>query len=149
MIHHSKELQFLIQHMQQVIVGKRKVLELLVTALLSEGHVLLEDVPGIGKTLIGKTLARCINGTFKRIQFTPDLLPSDITGFSVFNSHTGTFTFHPGPVMAHVLLADEINRTIPRTQSSLLESMAEFQVTVPIQGLHTSHFYLKNSGTLT
>jgi len=129
-IHHSEDLQRLIQHMQQVIVGKRRVLELLVTALLSEGHVLLEDVPGIGKTLIGKTLARCINGTFKRIQFTPDLLPSDITGFSVFNSQTGAFTFHPGPVMAHVLLADEINRTIPRTQSSLLESMGEFQVTV-------------------
>lgn len=126
----SEDLKRLIQHMQTVIVGKRRVLELLVTALLAEGHVLLEDVPGIGKTLIGKTLAHCINGTFKRIQFTPDLLPSDITGFSVFSSQTGTFTFHPGPVMAHVLLADEINRTIPRTQSSLLESMAEFQVTV-------------------
>ncbi len=124
------EPQHLIQHMQQVIVGKRRVLELLVTALLAEGHVLLEDVPGIGKTLIGKTLAHCINGTFRRIQFTPDLLPSDITGFSVFNAQTGMFTFHPGPVMANVLLADEINRTIPRTQSSLLESMGEFQVTV-------------------
>ncbi len=126
----SGELQQLIQHMQQVIVGKHRVLELLVTALLAEGHVLLEDVPGIGKTLIGKTLAHCINGTFKRIQFTPDLLPSDITGFSVFDSKTGTFTYHPGPVMANVVLADEINRTIPRTQSSLLESMGEFQVTV-------------------
>ncbi|MCX7787852.1 MAG: MoxR family ATPase [Spirochaetes bacterium] len=126
----ANELQQLIQHMQQVIVGKRRVLELLVTALLAEGHVLLEDVPGIGKTLIGKTLAHCIYGTFKRIQFTPDLLPSDITGFSVFDSRTGAFSFHPGPVMANVLLADEINRTVPRTQSSLLESMGEFQVTV-------------------
>ncbi|MBP7495980.1 MAG: AAA family ATPase, partial [Spirochaetales bacterium] len=116
--------------MSKVIIGKRLSLELLVASLLAEGHVLLEDVPGIGKTLMGKSLARSIGGTFKRVQFTPDLLPSDITGFSVYDPKTGDFHFHPGPVSANVLLADEINRTIPRTQSSLLESMGEFQVTV-------------------
>jgi MoxR-like ATPase len=125
-----EELQTLIQNMGKVIIGKRVALELLVASLLAEGHVLLEDVPGIGKTLMGKSLARSIGGTFKRVQFTPDLLPSDITGFSVYDPKTGDFHFHPGPVSANVLLADEINRTIPRTQSSLLESMGEFQVTV-------------------
>ena len=99
-------------------------------ALLAEGHVLLEDVPGLGKTLMAKALAKSMGGTFRRIQFTPDLLPSDVTGFSVYNQKSGEFVFHPGPVMSNVLLADEINRTIPRTQASLLESMGEFQVTV-------------------
>ena len=113
-----------------VVVGKRKVLELMAVALLAEGHPLLEDVPGLGKTLMAKALARSMGGSFRRIQFTPDLLPSDVTGFSVYDQKSGTFVFHPGPVMANVLLADEINRTIPRTQSSLLESMGEFQVTV-------------------
>jgi MoxR-like ATPase len=113
-----------------VIVGKSTSLELLLVALLAEGHVLLEDVPGVGKTLLAKSLARAIGGSFKRVQFTPDLLPSDITGFNIYDPKAGRLTFQPGPVMANVLLADEINRTIPRTQSSLLESMEERQVTI-------------------
>ncbi len=121
--------------MSQVIVGKHSVIEMLLVALLADGHVLLEDVPGLGKTLIAKSLARSIGGTFKRVQFTPDLLPSDITGFNVYNQKNGDFAFQPGPVMTNVLLADEINRTIPRTQSSLLESMEERQVTVDGQTL--------------
>jgi MoxR-like ATPase len=120
----------IINNAAKVIVGKTRTLELMTTALLAEGHVLLEDVPGLGKTLMAKALARSIGGTFKRIQFTPDLLPADVTGFSVYDQKSGDFVFHPGPVMANVLLADEINRTIPRTQASLLESMGEFQVTV-------------------
>jgi len=99
-------------------------------ALLADGHVLLEDVPGIGKTLIAKSLAKSIGGSFKRVQFTPDLLPSDITGFNVYNQQCGRLQFQSGPVMTNILLADEINRTIPRTQASLLESMEERQVTV-------------------
>jgi MoxR-like ATPase len=113
-----------------VVVGKKRVMELMTVALLAEGHVLLEDVPGLGKTLMAKTLARSMGGTFRRIQFTPDLLPADVTGFSVYDQKSGDFVFHPGPVMCNVLLADEINRTIPRTQAGLLESMGEFQVTV-------------------
>jgi MoxR-like ATPase len=105
-------------------------MELLLVALLADGHVLIEDIPGLGKTLMAKCLARSIGGSFRRVQFTPDLLPGDITGFNVYNQRAGQFTFQPGPVMTHVLLADEINRTIPRTQSSLLESMEERQVTV-------------------
>ena len=111
-------------------MGKSRALELLLVALLAEGHVLLEDVPGVGKTLLAKSLARSIGGSFKRVQFTPDLLPSDITGFNVYDQRVNQFTFQPGPVMANVLLADEINRTIPRTQASLLESMEEGQVTI-------------------
>ena len=99
-------------------------------ALLADGHVLVEDVPGLGKTIIAKSLAKSIDGSFNRVQFTPDLLPADITGFNVYNQQTGQFMFQPGPVMSNILLADEINRTIPRTQSSLLESMEERQVTV-------------------
>jgi MoxR-like ATPase len=113
-----------------VVVGKAEALELLMVALLADGHVLIEDVPGLGKTLIAKSLAQTIGGSFKRVQFTPDLLPADITGFNIYSQKTGQFHFQPGPVMTNVLLADEINRTIPRTQSSLLESMEERQVTV-------------------
>jgi len=120
----------IIENIGRVIVGKNESIELLFVSLLADGHVLLEDVPGLGKTLIAKTLARTIGGSFKRVQFTPDLLPSDITGFNVYHQQTGQFLFQPGPVISHVLLADEINRTIPRTQSSLLESMEERQVTV-------------------
>jgi MoxR-like ATPase len=120
----------IIDNISRVIIGKQDSVELLLVALLAEGHVLLEDVPGLGKTLLAKSLARSIGGTFKRVQFTPDLLPSDITGFNVYNQQTGTFSYQPGPVITHVLVADEINRTIPRTQSSLLESMEERQVTV-------------------
>ena len=120
----------IVANISNVIVGKSDCLELLLVGILAEGHVLLEDVPGIGKTLIAKALAKSLGGSFKRVQFTPDLLPSDITGFSVYNQQTGQMEFRSGPVMTNVLLADEINRTIPRTQSSLLESMEERQVTV-------------------
>ncbi len=123
-------LELILSNASAVLVGKTKALELMTVAMVAGGHVLVEDLPGLGKTLMAKALARSIGGSFRRIQFTPDLLPSDVTGFSVYNQKTGEFSFHPGPVMANVLLADEINRTIPRTQSALLESMAEFQVTV-------------------
>ncbi|MDF1591582.1 MAG: MoxR family ATPase [Desulfobacterales bacterium] len=125
----------IITNMSRVIVGKYESLELLMVGMLADGHVLLEDVPGIGKTLIAKSLAKCIDGSFKRVQFTPDLLPSDITGFNVYNQQSCQFQFQPGPVMTNILLADEINRTIPRTQASLLESMEERQVTIDGQTL--------------
>jgi MoxR-like ATPase len=114
----------------QVIVGKDDVVELLLVALFCEGHVLLEDVPGIGKTTLAKTLARSLGCSFQRIQFTPDLLPSDITGVSVFNQKSDEFEYRPGPIVAQIVLADEINRAGPRTQSALLEAMEERQVTV-------------------
>jgi MoxR-like ATPase len=120
----------IVENISRVIVGKNQSIELLLVALLADGHVLIEDIPGLGKTLIAKSLAKSIGGSFRRVQFTPDLLPSDITGFNVYNQQIGQFTFQPGPVMTNILLADEINRTIPRTQSSLLESMEERQVTV-------------------
>lgn len=120
----------LVKNISKVMIGKTAAIELLLVALIGGGHVLIEDVPGVGKTLIAKSLAKSITGVFKRIQFTPDLLPADITGFNVYNQQTATFTFQSGPVMANVLLADEINRTVPRTQASLLESMEEHQVTV-------------------
>ena len=117
-------------NISRVIVGKDQAIELLLVGLLAEGHVLIEDVPGVAKTLLAKSLAKSIGGAFSRVQFTPDLLPADITGFNVYDQKTGNFSFHPGPVICNVLLADEINRTIPRTQSSLLECMEERQVTV-------------------
>lgn len=117
-------------NVSRVIVGKKAAIERLMVALMANGHILLEDVPGLGKTLMAKTLAISIGGDFKRIQFTPDLLPADITGFNVFNQLTGQFDFKPGPIMANILLADEINRAIPRTQSSLLEGMEERQMTI-------------------
>ncbi len=120
----------IIQNIARVIVGKQDAIELLLAGLLAEGHVLLEDMPGLGKTLIAKSLAKSLGAHFQRVQFTPDLLPADVTGFTVYNQQRGEFFFQPGPVMTHVLLADEINRTIPRTQASLLESMEERQVTV-------------------
>ena len=113
----------------RVIVGKEDAITLLVVALLCEGHVLLEDVPGVGKTVLAKSLARSLDLSFQRIQFTPDLLPSDVTGLAYFNQKTQEFQFRPGPVFASVLLADEINRATPRTQSALLEAMEERQVT--------------------
>jgi MoxR-like ATPase len=118
------------ENIARVIVGKREAIDLLLVALLADGHVLIEDIPGLGKTLIAKALAKSLGGSFRRVQFTPDMLPADITGFTVYNQQTGQFIFQPGPVMTHILLADEINRTIPRTQASLLESMEERQVTV-------------------
>ena len=120
----------IIGNISRVIIGKTDSLELLMVALLADGHVLLEDVPGVGKTLVTKSLAKSIKGSFKRIQFTPDLLPADVTGFNVYDQKSGQFKFQPGPVLTNILLADEINRAIPRTQSSLLESMEERQVTI-------------------
>ena len=118
------------KNISTVVVGKERTIELLLVALIAEGHILLEDVPGVAKTLLAKCLAKSIGGTFNRIQFTPDLMPADITGFNVWDQNKAAFSFHPGPVISHVLLADEINRTIPRTQSSLLEGMEERQLTV-------------------
>jgi MoxR-like ATPase len=117
----------------QVIVGKDDVIELCLVALLCEGHVLLEDVPGIGKTTLAKAIARSVGCSFRRIQFTPDLLPSDVTGILYFNQKTQDFEFRPGPIMAQIVLADEINRATPRTQSALLEAMQERQVTVDVE----------------
>ena len=114
----------------RVIVGKLEVIDLLLVALFSDGHVLLEDVPGMGKTVMAKALARSLGATFQRVQGTPDLLPTDITGVSYFDQRQGQFVFRPGPIFAQILLVDEINRATPRTQSALLEAMAEHQVTV-------------------
>ena len=118
------------ENIERVIQGKRDVVDLVVTSLLSEGHVLIEDVPGVGKTLLAKSLARSIHCSFQRIQFTPDLLPSDITGVSVWDRERGGFVFRPGPVFTNIVLGDEINRASPKTQSALLEAMEERQVTV-------------------
>jgi MoxR-like ATPase len=119
-----------VENMKKVIVGKQDVLELSVVAVLCEGHILIEDVPGIGKTTLAKTLARSLGCSFRRIQCTPDLLPSDITGIHFFNQKKAEFEFRPGPIQANIVLVDEINRATPRTQSSLLECMEEQQVTV-------------------
>lgn len=118
------------ENIARVIVGKNETIELLLVALLCEGHVLLEDVPGIGKTMLAKTLAKSLDASFQRIQFTPDLLPSDITGVSVFNQRTNEFEYRAGPLLAQIVLADEINRAGPRTQAALLEAMEERQITV-------------------
>lgn len=121
------------QNVGRVIIGKDNVVELLLAALLCEGHVLMEDVPGIGKTTLAKALARSLDCSFKRIQFTPDLLPSDVTGIFYFNQKRQEFEFRPGPIFANIVLADEINRATPRTQSALLEAMQERQVTVDVE----------------
>jgi len=120
----------LIDAVERVIVGKRDTVTLVVVALLCEGHVALEDIPGMGKTLLARTIARCIDGEFRRIQFTPDLLPSDVTGLNIYDQQRGEFRFRPGPLLGNIILADEINRATPRTQSCLLEAMEERQVTV-------------------
>jgi MoxR-like ATPase len=120
----------IIDNVERVIVGKRDELQLTLTALLCQGHVLIEDVPGVGKTMLARSIARSTGCEFKRIQFTPDLLPTDVTGVSIYNAKTGDFEFRQGPIMAQVVLADEINRATPKTQSALLEAMEERQVTV-------------------
>jgi MoxR-like ATPase len=120
----------LIENVERVIVGKRLTIEFIIVALLCEGHVLLEDVPGSGKTMLARSIATSLGINFKRIQCTPDLLPNDVTGVSVFNQKSGEFEFKPGPIFVNILLADEINRATPRTQAALLEAMQEQQVTV-------------------
>ncbi len=123
----------LTSNVSKVIVGKKETVELVLVALLCEGHVLIEDVPGIGKTMLAKAVARSLGCSFKRIQCTPDLLPSDVTGIHYFNQKASEFEFRPGPIMANIVLVDEINRATPRTQSCLLECMQEQQVTVDLE----------------
>lgn len=120
----------IISNIEKVVVGKRKAIELAVIAVISQGHLLIEDAPGVGKTILARSLAKSINCTFKRIQFTPDMLPGDITGVSVYNQKTNEFEFRPGPIVSQIVLADEINRATPKVQSALLEPMEERQVTV-------------------
>jgi MoxR-like ATPase len=119
----------ILAHLERVILGKRDELALVLAAVLAGGHVLLEDVPGVGKTTLARAIARTFHLEFKRVQFTPDLMPTDIVGSMVLRPQDGTFEFHPGPVFTHILLADEVNRASPRTQSALLEAMSEGQVT--------------------
>ena len=122
--------QEIVENVCKVIVGKNAVIEHALAAVIAQGHILIEDVPGVGKTMLAKSISASIGCSFKRIQFTPDLLPSDIVGVSIYNQRTGEFQFRPGPVMAQVVLVDEINRATPKTQSALLEAMEELQVTV-------------------
>jgi MoxR-like ATPase len=120
----------LIENVERVIIGKRKAIELITVGLLSQGHILIEDVPGVGKTMLARALAKSLGLSFSRVQFTPDMLPSDVTGVSIFNQKTREFEFRPGPIMAQIVLTDEINRATPKTQAALLEAMQELQVTV-------------------
>jgi len=122
--------QRLIENVERVIIGKHDTVTLSVVGLLCQGHLLIEDVPGVGKTMLAKAIAKSIGCVFRRIQFTPDMLPSDVTGVRIFDQKTGEFVFQPGPIMAQIVLADEINRATPKTQSALLEAMEERQVTV-------------------
>ena len=126
----SEKINRLIDNIEQVIFGKREVVKLCVTGLLARGHILIEDIPGIGKTTLAQGLARSIDCSFSRIQFTSDMLPSDILGVSVLNPKTTAFEFRPGPLFAHIVLADEVNRTPPKTQSALLEAMGEYQISI-------------------
>src|SRR5207237_6817525 len=126
----TDKIEELRENVERVFVGKREVVEQLLVALLAGGHVLIEDVPGVGKTTLAKALARSLDASFRRIQFTPDLLPSDVTGVRAFNQKLNEFEFRPGPVFAQVLLADEINRATPKTQAALLEAMDARQVTI-------------------
>ncbi len=120
----------LVQNIEKVIIGKRRAVQLVVLGLMCEGHVLIEDVPGVGKTMLARSLARSLNCSFSRIQCTPDMLPSDITGVEIYDQSSGEFRFLPGPILNQIILADEINRATPKTQSALLEAMQESQVTV-------------------
>jgi MoxR-like ATPase len=126
----QRQIMQVVENVERVIVGKRKTIQLSLVALLCGGHVLLEDVPGVGKTMLVKAIAKSLDLNFRRIQFTPDLLPSDVTGVSVYNQKTMEFEFRPGPIMSHVVLADEINRTSPKTQAALLEALEEGNITV-------------------
>ena len=132
----------LISNVSKVIVGKQETIELVLVALLCEGHVLIEDIPGIGKTMLAKAVAKSLDCSFRRIQSTPDLLPSDVTGIHYFNQKTSEFEFRPGPIMANIVLVDEINRATPRTQSCLLECMQENQVTVDLETIALSRPFL-------
>ncbi|MGC4108762.1 MAG: MoxR family ATPase [Thermomicrobiales bacterium] len=130
----SSHIRYLVEtttnNVERVIIGKRREVELVLVALLCRGHVLIEDVPGVGKTVLTKAIARSVGSSFKRIQFTPDLLPSDVTGVNIYNQQRGSFEFRPGPIIAQMVLADEINRATPKTQAALLEAMEEAQVTI-------------------
>src|SRR5438477_2658065 len=126
----SRQVAGVVENVERVIFGKHHEVELAIVALLCRGHILIEDVPGTGKTVLAKALARSLGCSFRRIQFTPDLLPSDVTGVAIFDQRTNSFEFRPGPVMSQIVLADEINRATPKTQSALLEAMEERQVTV-------------------
>ncbi|MFR3732097.1 MAG: AAA family ATPase [Enterococcus sp.] len=138
-----QKIDALIAEVEKVILGKRDVIQFTVAALLAGGHVLFEDIPGVGKTMLVKSLAKAIQSDYKRVQFTPDLLPNDILGVSIFNSQSHQFEFRPGPIFTYVLLADEINRTTPRTQASLLEAMSENHVTIDNQTYPLSpHFFV-------
>lgn len=130
MENNSEIIKKIIDNIEKVIIGKRETIELVVVSLVCNGHVLIEDIPGVGKTSLVSALAKSISSTFKRIQFTPDILPSDVTGFTIYNQKSGEFEYRPGSIMSQIILADEINRTSPKTQASLLEVMEENQVTV-------------------
>ena len=134
--------QGIVDNVSKVIVGKRPVIEHALAALIAQGHLLVEDVPGVGKTMLAKSLSTSIGCEFRRIQFTPDLLPSDVSGISVYNQQSGDFQFRPGPIMSQVVLADEINRATPKTQSALLEAMEELQVTVDGVTHHLEHPFI-------
>lgn len=138
-----QKIDALIAEVEKVILGKRDAIQFTVAALLAGGHVLFEDIPGVGKTMLVKSLAKAIQSDYKRVQFTPDLLPNDVLGVSIFNSQSHQFEFRPGPIFTSVLLADEINRTTPRTQASLLEAMSENHVTIDNQTYPLSpHFFV-------
>lgn len=133
---YNEDLKKIIENIEKVIVGKTEAVKLLIAGLLTKGHILIEDVPGLGKTMLALSLAKSINADFKRIQFTPDLLPSDVSGGFVYNPKSGEFDFKKGPIFTNILLADEINRTTPRTQSALLECMQEYNVSLDGKTFH-------------
>lgn len=134
----QQQIQAVIENIEKVMIGKREVAELSIVALLAGGHVLLEDVPGVGKTMMVRSLSKSVGANFKRIQFTPDLLPSDVIGVSIYNPKTLQFEFRPGPIVGNIILADEINRTSPKTQAALLEAMEEASITIDGETLDIS-----------